>query len=222
MEASFEEKRSKLVEMLKGQGIINSKEVERAMLKVPREEFVWPGFMDRAYEDTPLPLGDTGQTISAPHMVALMLEELELEKEQSVLEIGTGSGYNISLIAEIVGGSGKIVSVELDKTLAEFALHNLRKTGYSGIVEVVHADGSAGLPPNISREIYDRITVTAACSYLPRILHEQLRKNGILLAPVGRSLAQRLVKLKKDEDSNLIESTVTWVSFVPLKSSYLN
>jgi len=143
---SFEEKRKNLVTSLKQQGIITSAIVEKAMLKVPREEFVWPDYRARAYEDSPLPLGKTGQTISAPHMVALMLEEMELQSEQSVLEIGTGSGYNISLIAEIVGNSGRIITVELDKSLAEFALNNLERTGYYNYVEVINADGSMGLP----------------------------------------------------------------------------
>jgi len=206
--------------MLKEQKIITSNSVERAMLKVPREEFVWPEYKERAYEDSPLPLGKTGQTISAPHMVALMLEEMELKSEQSVLEIGTGSGYNISLIAEIVGNSGRIVTVEVDKNLVGFALNNLERTGYDSYVEVVNADGSMGLPPNIPRQTYDRITVTAACSVLPVILKSQLKEDGIILAPVGGPFAQRLVKIRKGEQSRLTETTITWVSFVPLRSSY--
>jgi protein-L-isoaspartate(D-aspartate) O-methyltransferase len=218
----FEEKRKNLVASLKQQGIITSSSVERAMLKVPREEFVWPDYRGRAYEDSPLPLGKTGQTISAPHMVALMLEEMELKSEQSVLEIGTGSGYNISLIAEIVGNSGRIITVELDDTLAEFALNNLERTGYYNYVEVINADGSMGLPPNIPRQAYDRITVTAACSVLPAILKSQLKEDGIILAPVGGPFAQRLVKIRKAEQARLTETTVTWVSFVPLKSRQWN
>jgi protein-L-isoaspartate(D-aspartate) O-methyltransferase len=219
---SFEEKRKNLVTSLKQQGIITSAIVEKAMLKVPREEFVWPDYRARAYEDSPLPLGKTGQTISAPHMVALMLEEMELQSEQSVLEIGTGSGYNISLIAEIVGNSGRIITVELDKSLAEFALNNLERTGYYNYVEVINADGSMGLPPNIPRQTYDRITITAACPFLPAILKFQLKEDGIMLAPVGGPFAQRLVKIRKAEQSRLMETTITWVSFVPLKSRQWN
>ncbi|MEM0117627.1 MAG: protein-L-isoaspartate(D-aspartate) O-methyltransferase [Conexivisphaerales archaeon] len=220
MNLTFEQRRRLLVNMLKEQKIIISSRVERAMLKVPREEFVWQGYAERAYDDSPLPLGDTGQTISAPHMVALMLEEMELQQEHSVLEIGTGSGYNIALIAEIVGNSARVITVELDSRLAVFAKNNLQKTGYSDCVEVVNADGSAGLPAGIARQAYDRIAVTAACSVLPGILKSQLKRNGILLAPVGGPFAQRLVKVRKDEESRLTETSITWVSFVPLKQSY--
>jgi len=192
------------------------------MSKVPREEFVWPGYEARAYEDSPLPLGDTGQTISAPHMVALMLEELELSNAQSVLEVGTGSGYNAALIAEVVGGEaggkgeGRVITIELIDALVDFAFSNLSRTGYSNTVEMLQGDGSMGLPPNIERQVYDRITVTAACAYIPQVLKSQLKNNGILLAPVGGPFAQRLIKVKKMQD-RVSESFLTWVSFVPLR-----
>src|SRR5579884_3652846 len=99
----FEEQRRNLVARLKAEGIIISPSVEKAMLTVPREEFVWAGLESQAYVDAPLPISDTAQTISAPHMVAIMLEKLDIKPGMTVLEVGTGSGYNAALIAELWG-----------------------------------------------------------------------------------------------------------------------
>ncbi|MCP8321428.1 MAG: methyltransferase domain-containing protein, partial [archaeon] len=128
--------RKRMVDGLVRVGVIRLKEVERAFLKVPREEFVWQNMKHLAYEDTPLPLGNTGQTISAPHMVAIMLEEFDLKKGLRVLEIGAGSGYSAALMAEIVQpteseNQGHVTSIERVSELINFAKDNLKRAGYS-------------------------------------------------------------------------------------------
>jgi protein-L-isoaspartate(D-aspartate) O-methyltransferase len=213
--------RKRMVEGLVRAGMIKSKEVERAFLKVPREEFVWPSTRHIAYEDTPLPLGNTGQTISAPHMVAIMLEELDLKKGLRVLEIGAGSGYSAALMAEIVRptkideNQGHVISVERVSELINFAKDNLKRTGYSDRVSVVFGDGTLGYPERKDEMLYDRIVVTAAAPYIPRYLRAQLKENGIILIPVGNTFMQTLIKAIKHKGELEIHE-VCGCMFVPL------
>lgn len=213
----YQELRRSLVKALKREGIIRSKLVEDAMLKVPREKFVWPGYESRAYDDTPLPLGDTGQTISAPHMVAIMLEELRLRPGHFVLEIGTGSGYSSALTAEIIKPGGRLVTIERVPELAFFAKRNLMKIGLGeDLVQVIVGDGSLGCPPRVEREIYDRVVVTAAAPRRPRYLIAQLKRGGVMLAPVGPMGYQQLVRFIKRDDGSVIEEILGECVFVPL------
>jgi protein-L-isoaspartate(D-aspartate) O-methyltransferase len=213
--------RKNMVEGLVRVGIIKSKEVERAFLKVPREEFVWHNMRHLAYEDAPLPLGDTGQTISAPHMVAIMLEELELRKGLRVLEIGAGSGYSAALMAEIVQptnsneNKGHVISIERVKDLIDFAKENLRRTGYSDRVSIVFGDGTLGYPERKEEMLYDRIVITAASPHIPRYLKAQIKENGIILAPIGNTFMQTLVKARKRK-GDLEFHEVCGCMFVPL------
>ncbi|MEM3451095.1 MAG: protein-L-isoaspartate(D-aspartate) O-methyltransferase [Nitrososphaerales archaeon] len=213
--------RKKMVEDLIRVGIIKSKEVERAFLKVPREEFVWPNIKHIAYEDTPLPLGNTGQTISAPHMVAIMLEELDLKKGLKVLEIGAGSGYSAALMAEIVQPNesntkgGHVISIERVSELIDFARNNLERTGYSNRVSIVFGDGTLGYPERKEEMLYDRIVVTAAAPHIPKYLKIQLKENGIILIPVGNTFMQTLIKgFKRKGELEIHE--VCGCMFVPL------
>ena len=218
---SFEELRRAMVNQLVQEGIIRSEDVARAFLKVPREEFVWPDMRNRAYVDTPLPLGDTGQTISAPHMVAIMVEELELKPGHTVLEIGAGSGYSAAVMAEVLRskgkeGAGRIVTIERVPSLVDYAKKNIERTGYSDIVTVVEGDGTLGYPQAVEEELYDRIVVTAAAPHVPRYLKAQLKVGGILLVPKGDLFYQDLVKLLKLEQKKFDEVTVCGCMFVPL------
>ncbi len=131
----FEREREELVENLVRWGHLKKPEVIQAFRKVPRHEFVPESIRDSSYSDQPLPIGH-GQTISAPSMIAIMMESLDLVPGQKVLEIGAGSGYNAALTAEIIGQKGKVVTVERIAKLAEFAEANLRRIGY-GWVDVV-------------------------------------------------------------------------------------
>jgi protein-L-isoaspartate(D-aspartate) O-methyltransferase len=219
--SKFDEKRKFLVEELKERGIIKSKEVEQAFLAIPREEFVWMDTTEEAYFDVPLPLGHTGQTISAPHMVAIMLEELDLTKGIQVLEIGTGSGYNAALIAHIITDAkkveeGRVTTIERVHELVQFAKMNLSRVSYSKYVDVFEGDGSVGWPPYSEKEYYDRIIITAATPRFPKILVKQLKVNGIILAPIGNMFYQVLTKGKKTADGQIKIKKDVECMFVPL------
>ncbi|MEM0385308.1 MAG: protein-L-isoaspartate(D-aspartate) O-methyltransferase [Nitrososphaeria archaeon] len=221
MKIDFEEQRRRLVRKLKEQGIIRSKSVELSFLNVPREEFVWPDTKNQAYLDMPLPLGNTGQTISAPHMIAIMLEELDLRKGEIVLEIGTGSGYNAALMAYIITDgkrekNGKVITIERIKELVTFAENNIKRTSYSEYIKVICGDGSVGYPPYEEREIYDKVIITAAAPNFPKILIKQLKVGGIILAPLGDLFSQILTKGIKRPDGTLKIKRDIECIFVPL------
>lgn len=215
-ESDFSMLRQALVESLVEEGVIRSKIVKEAMLKVPREEFVPIHLRHYAYEDTPLPIG-YGQTISAPHMVALMCEEAQLAPGMRVLEIGTGSGYHAAVIAEIVGPKGAVYSIERLAELSSFARRNLARTGYLDRVTLIIGDGSMGYPPAAP---YDRIIVTAAAPEVPPPLIDQLARNGIMVIPVGDRFNQILYVVRKKSDGSIEYRTVTPCLFVPLVGRY--
>jgi len=217
------ERRRRLVEELKLQGYIRSSKVEKAMLAVPREEFVPEDLRELAYIDRPLPIG-LGQTISAPSIVAYMTELLDPDVGHRVLEVGTGSGYQAAILAEIVAPKsaprevwGHVYSIERLRELAEYARRNLERTGYSDRVTVIVGDGSRGYPPKAP---YDRIMVTAAAPRVPEPLIEQLKPGGRLVAPVGSKLEQRLVVVEKDPRGRLTYRSDLEVIFVPLVGEY--
>lgn len=207
----YEEERKKLVSKLKREGHIVSGEVARAMESVPRHLFVPPSIRKRAYVDSPQRIGE-GQTISAPHMVAIMAEYGNLEPGMKVLEVGGGSGYNAAVMAELVKPEGKIYSVERIRSLAHGAQENLERVGYSDMVEVVVGDGSKGVPEYAP---YDRIQVTCAAPSVPEPLKAQLVDGGELLIPVGGRHYQTLTRVKRKEDQ-FKEEKLLGCAFVPL------
>ena len=196
----------------------------KALEKVPREEFVLPQYRSSAYSDTPLPILE-GQTISANHMCAIMIEEdcLDPQLGDRVLEIGAGSGYHAALVAEMVApegceNPGQVWTIEIHKKLVEFARENLERAGYSDRVTVIHGDGSKGYP---SEAPYDRIMVTAAAPDLPDPLKEQLKVGGRLVIPVGTPhLWQELILVIKKGDGSLKIKNLGGVAFVPLRGKY--
>lgn len=214
-----------LIQSLKRQGILKSSNVEDALISVPREEFLWDTKgRALAYLDEPQKLGNTGQTISAPHMVVIMLEQLELESGMRILEVGTGSGYNTALIANIVSRNLKepqklVVTVEQDAELVRFAAGNIRRVGYDEWVQVVHGNGSLGYPERSDEELYDRILVAAAAQSVPECLKAQLKDRGILEIPLGNALVQRLVRIRKfghGTGASFDRKNLVRCSFVPL------
>lgn len=207
----LEEKRSRLVDSLLRRGYISSPLVENAMRRVPREEFLPEPLRDEAYIDTPLPIGD-GQTISAPHMVAIMAEQLDLAPGMKVLEIGSGSGYHAAVCAEIVAPDGHIYTVERISTLARFAESNLKKTGYAELVTVVFGDGTNGLPEHAP---YDRIFVAAGAPDIPEPLAGQLADGGKMLIPVGGRFYQDLIRIVRNGEK-LTKENLGGCVFVPL------
>ncbi|MDM7934627.1 MAG: protein-L-isoaspartate O-methyltransferase [Methanothrix sp.] len=179
-----------------------------AISRVPRELFVPEPLRYRAYEDIPLPIG-YGQTISAPHMVAIMCDLLDLSDGMKVLEVGGGSGYHAAVMAEIVGQSGHVYSVERIPELVAQARRNLRAAGV-GNVTMVEGDGSLGLPEHAP---YDRISVAATAPSIPDPLRQQLKVKGRMVIPVGTAY-QELVLVTRD-DGFLTEEKMG-VAFVPL------
>ncbi len=212
---SYEEERARMVKNLQRSGYVKSKEVEVAMLAVPRHEFVPDSVLRSAYNDSPLPIG-RGQTISAPHMVAMMLERLDLKEGQKVLEIGGGSGYHAALVAYMVGERGLVISVESIGSLAKRAREALEKVGLNKRVVTVVGDGSLGWE---KKAPYDRIFITCASPQIPPPLIDQLVDGGKLLIPLGSLHLQTLVLAQKSGDK-IKKKSYGGCMFVPLIGEY--
>ncbi|MFQ6106394.1 MAG: protein-L-isoaspartate O-methyltransferase [Thermoplasmata archaeon] len=188
---TFEEEREQMVRKLIRGGYIHSAEVIAAMERIPRHVFVDIGRM--AYIDSPMSIGQ-GQTISAPHMVGIMLEALDLRRGQKVLEVGGGSGYHAALAGEIVGEGGKVYSIERIETLASRARKAIEDIGLADRVIIIVGDGSLGYEKCAP---YDRIFVTCAAPGIPPPLVDQLEEGGKLLIPVGGTYLQDLILATK-------------------------
>jgi protein-L-isoaspartate(D-aspartate) O-methyltransferase len=181
--------------------------VLRAMEKVPRHRFVPRGVMGAAYDDYPLPIG-YGQTISQPYVVAFMTEQLELKPGDRVLEIGTGSGYQAAILAEIVAD---VYTIEIIAPLAERAQATLAELGY-GNIHVRAGDGYLGWPEAAP---FDAIIATCAPEKVPPPLIDQLKDGGRMIIPVGPGYAQELVLLRK-QGGRIKRQAVLPVRFVPM------
>jgi protein-L-isoaspartate(D-aspartate) O-methyltransferase len=180
-----------------------------AMEKVLRHRFVPPGQTGSAYENRPLPIGH-GQTISQPYIVALMTELLEPKPEDVILEVGTGSGYQAAVLAELVA---RVHSIEIVPQLYESARSRLEQLGYRN-VEVKLGDGYYGWPEHAP---YDGIVVTAAANSIPPPLIDQLKPGGRMVIPVGAPFQmQDLILLRKDARGKVTTTSILPVAFVPL------
>jgi protein-L-isoaspartate(D-aspartate) O-methyltransferase len=170
-----------LANYLKERGVLRTKEIIDAFLKIDRKDFVKEEYTDQAYFDTPLPTL-MGQTISQPYVVAFMLELIQPQKGQKILDIGFGSGWTTSLLAEIVGENGKVYGIEVVPEVFEFGKKNIEKYNFlqKGIVEVFLMDGSKGFP---EKAPFDRILVSAASKKIPEEMILQLKDGGILVIP---------------------------------------
>jgi len=188
---------------------VRNKTVLEAMLTVPRHRFVPEDLLNRAYDDNPVPIG-YGQTISQPYIVAYMTEMLKPEKPFVALEIGTGSGYQAAILAQLVK---QVYTIEIVPELGESARQRLEQLGYKN-VEVRVGDGYYGWPEHGP---YDAIIVTAAASHIPPPLIEQLKPGGRMAIPVGPPLhVQELMLVEKRPDGAIIKRSVMPVRFVPL------
>ncbi len=201
-------RRERMVDHLISRGRIERESTERALHAVPRHEFVPEPRRGAAYEDRPLPIGE-GQTISAPHMVAVMCDRLELDAGERVLEVGTGCGYHAAVTAEIVG-PGNVYTVEFHGDLAREADARLSRLGYD--VDVRAGDGREGWPEAAP---FDAAYLTCAAPEFPRRVVEQVRPGGRLLAPLG-DRRQVLVAAWKRADGSLDREEHGAVRFVPL------
>lgn len=207
--------RAAKVRQLAGAGYLKSVHIRRALLTVPREDFIPHLYRDYAYEEVPLPLPGEHATISCPHSYPLFYEPLGLDRGQRFLEVGVGSGYGSAVAREVVGDDGLVAAVEIDPVTFQFAKANLERAGYDDVV-VVNADGSLGYAP---LQPYDRIAVTAASKAIPPPLIEQLALGGRVIGPLVAGDAQRLVLIEKTA-TGLRKTRLCNVLYVSLRGEY--
>jgi protein-L-isoaspartate(D-aspartate) O-methyltransferase len=200
-------RRAMVAEQLRARGISDER-VLAAMERVPRELFVPATVRERAYDDAALPIGE-GQTISQPYMVARICVELELHERGRVLDVGTGSGYQAAVLAEL---AAEVHSIERLSELAATARASLEAAGYGDRVHVHVGDGTRGLPQHAP---YAGIAVAAAAPEMPQSLYEQLELRGRLVVPVGQRWEQHLQVIVRTPDGPAVLRTVP-CRFVPL------
>lgn len=180
----------------------------KSLLAVPREEFVPLALRRHAYDDSPLPIGE-GQTISQPYIVALMTSSIQLSPYDTILEIGTGSGYQAAILSRIVK---KVYTIERIPELGEHASNLFKELGFSNI-EVKIGDGTLGWK---EKGPFDAIIVTAGAPQVPQYLKDQVKVGGRIVIPVGDTLSQRLLLLHKVSEQEWREQVLESVRFVPL------
>ncbi len=200
-----------LVQYWKATGMIKDEKLLQAFLRVPREIFVLPEYAQHAYDDCPLPILK-GQTISQPSTVMLMIQALELKPTDVVLEVGSGSGYNAAIMAQLCK---EVISTEIIPALAQFAKRNLHAAGITNVT-VLQRDGSLG---HAAKAPYDKIIITAACRAIPQPLADQLKEHGIILIPIGDSAGQTMIKGVKKKGT-LVTYDLGRFAFVPLQGAY--
>ncbi len=213
MEDVYERQRRELVSSLVESGAIKTAPVKKAFLSVPRELFLPEELRHAAYSDVALPIG-WGSTISQPTTIAMMLEALDVARSNSVLEVGSGSGYVLALLSDIVGNKGRVIGMEIVPHLVQTSPGLLKKLGCAN-VEVICGDGSLGWE---KRKPYDRILVSAAAPKIPEALKEQLVVGGRLVIPVGGlPFFQVVLILEKLTAERFRESELGSFAFVPLR-----
>jgi protein-L-isoaspartate(D-aspartate) O-methyltransferase len=208
-----------MISRYKKGGYIRTKNIEEAVLSVPREEFMPEEHKHYAYMDQPFPLpGDGRQTISAPYMYPITYEALKLDLGERFLEIGAGSGYGAALARELIGSRGLVVTIEINKKTFNFAKNNLERAGYEDVI-VIHGDGTLGYN---EKAPYDAISITASTPRIPESLKEQLFSPGRLIAPVGEKnyFGQDLVLMEKGESGEFREKKIMKVQYVPLLGKF--
>ncbi|NIQ38815.1 MAG: protein-L-isoaspartate O-methyltransferase [Proteobacteria bacterium] len=211
----LKKEREKKIRQLSRQGVLKSKQIREAMLRVSREDFIPHSYRDYAYLEVPLPLPGEEATISCPHSYPLFYEPLGLDKGHRFLEIGLGSGYGTALAREIVGAEGLVVSIEIDPLTFEFGKGNLKRAGYTDII-LVRGDGGLGhrdLAP------YDRACMTAACLEIPHPVLDQLKAGGRLIAPLVENGNQNLILIEK-KDRTIETKVICQVLYVYLRGRY--
>lgn len=205
-----------LVRGLVERGILSDPRVEQALRSVPRDAFLPEGARRDAALDAPIPIG-SGQTISAPHMVAMMAEALDVRPGHRVLEVGGGSGYHAAVLARLAAPGGTVVSVERHAGLVDLARRNLARVPDPPVVEFALRDGSLGVPEHAP---FHRISVAAAAPRVPPPLVAQLAPGGVMVLPVGGLAEQDLVRVRKGADGRTTTESLAPVRFVPLLGAH--
>lgn len=198
--------KQQLINSLIHQGF--SGQIINAFSEVKRENFIPNSLQHQSYDDIPLPIGK-GQTISQPYTIATMFSLLDLKKSQNVLEIGSGCGYVLALLSNIVGKNRRVFGIEVIKELVDKARINLKD--YSDI-KLYNRNGAEGLSEHAP---FDRIIISAALPKIPENLILQLKDNGIIVAPIGSRESQKLVKFQKVNEKLIIKKEIDGFIFVP-------
>ena len=209
----FEREKERLITHLIESGVLRTPRIIEAFIKIPRHLFVREDFLSHAYDDIPLPTF-RGQTISQPTTVAIMTEALNPKPGEKILEIGAGSGWQAALLAYCVGKKGKVITIDLEKTLVEFARRNLKKLKLKLNVEVIHWDGKKGYEKEAP---YHKCIITAACKEIPRPVIKQVKSGGRIVAPVGDAWGQRMIVLDKISEKKFKTKDLGSFIFVPLR-----
>ena len=209
----FEREKERLITHLIESGVLRTPRIIEAFIKIPRHLFVREDFLSHAYDDIPLPTF-RGQTISQPTTVAIMTEALNPKPGEKILEIGAGSGWQAALLAYCVGKKGKVITIDLEKTLVEFARRNLKKLKLKLNVEVIQWDGKKGYEKEAP---YHKCIITAACKEIPRPVIKQVKSGGRIVAPVGDAWGQRMIVLDKISEKKFKTKDLGSFIFVPLR-----
>lgn len=199
--------RKKMIAIIESKGIRDAKVLE-AMGRVPRHAFLDKAFVEIAYEDRAFPIGD-GQTISHPYTVAYQTQLLEIQKGDKILEIGTGSGYQAAVLAEM---GAMVYSIERVKALYDKTKPILKSLNYRNI-RCFYGDGFVGIPELAP---FDKIIITAAAPEIPEAILKQLKVNGILIIPYGEGAQQQMLKIVRVSEFEFEQKTLDTFSFVPM------
>jgi protein-L-isoaspartate(D-aspartate) O-methyltransferase len=214
-EKELNERKKRLIENLISIGALKTPKIIEAFRKIPRHEFVPENLIDSAYEDIALPIVKNA-TISQPYTVAVMTEALEPKIGEKILEIGAGSGWQACILAYCVGEKGKVITMEIDEDVFNFAKRNIEKFGINNI-KLILGDGSAGY----EREApFDKIIYTAAVPKIPKIILKQLKVGGRIIAPIGSVFEQTMTVIDKVSENKFEEKYLGSFLFVPLKGKF--
>lgn len=206
------EKNEFLVKHLISAGVLKTPRIIEAFKKTPRHLFVRKDYLSHAYDDIPLPTY-LGQTISQPYTVAVMTEALNPKPGEKILELGAGSGYQAAIIGKCVGTKGKVITIELESSLAEISSKNVKKVKLKN-VRVILGDGKEGYPKEAP---YDKCIITAACDEIPKKVIEQVKTGGRIVAPVNNFIGQKLIVVDKISETEFKKEDLGSFVFVPLR-----
>lgn len=208
----LKERKESLINHLVEVGVLKTPRIIEGFKKIPRHLFVRKDYIRRAYDDIPLPTFKS-QTISQPYTIAVMTEALNPEPSEKILEIGAGSGYQSALLGYCVGPKGKVITVELESDLVEFAKKNIKKVKLKN-VKVIQGDGKKGYE---KESPYDKCMITAACKEIPKPVIEQVKIGGRIVAPVNDFFGQRMMVIDKLSKKKLKKKDLGSFVFVPLR-----